>query len=166
MTLTAINPATGETMQEYTELSPQAADERIAQAHQAFLSWRRTSFAERSVLMKNAAQLLRERAPDYAHCMAQEMGKPLKEGEAEAEKCAWVCEYYAEHAEQFLQPELIETDATKSFCCLPAARSGAGRYAVEFPVLAGSALCRSRPYGWQRRGTQARLKRAGVRPGD
>jgi succinate-semialdehyde dehydrogenase/glutarate-semialdehyde dehydrogenase len=120
MTLSAINPATGETIQEYPELSPQAAHERIAQAYEAFLSWRRTSFAKRSELMLNAAQLLRKRAPDYAHCMAQEMGKPLKEGKAEAEKCAWVCEYYAEQAEQFLQPEPIEADATKSFvACQP-----------------------------------------------
>lgn len=120
MTLTAIDPATGETLQEYVELSPQAADERIAQAYEAFLSWRRTSFAERGALMTNLARLLRQRAGDYAHCMAQEMGKPLTEGKSEVEKCAWVCEYYAEQAEQFLQPELVETDATRSFIsCQP-----------------------------------------------
>ena len=120
MPLTTINPATGETLQEYTELSPQAADERIVQAHEAFLGWRRTSFSERSALLNTVAYFLRERSLDYAHCMAQEMGKPLTEGKAEAEKCAWVCEYYAEQAEQFLQPELIDTEATKSFVsCQP-----------------------------------------------
>ena len=120
MTLTALNPTTGEPIQEYPELSPHAAEERISQGHEAFLSWRRTSFATRAGLMQNAAQLLRERAQNYADGMAQEMGKPLKEGKAEAEKCAWVCEYYAEYAEQFLQPEQIASDATKSFVsCQP-----------------------------------------------
>src|SRR5437867_9658831 len=65
--------------------------------------------------MRRAAQLLREQAEAYATLMAQEMGKPVKDGRAEAEKCAWACNYYADSAEQFLQPEIIETEARKSF---------------------------------------------------
>ena len=66
-------------------------------------------------MMQRAAHILRENAHEYAVLMAQEMGKPIKDGRAEAEKCAWVCEYYAEQAETFLQPEIIPTDASKSF---------------------------------------------------
>src|SRR6266446_2320696 len=65
--------------------------------------------------MKRAAQLLREQADAYATLMTQEMGKLVKDGRAEAEKCAWACDYYADNAEQFLQPEIIETEARKSF---------------------------------------------------
>ena len=65
--------------------------------------------------MQRAAHILRENANEYGVLMAQEMGKPVRDGRAEAEKCAWVCEYYAEHAEAFLQPEVIPTDASKSF---------------------------------------------------
>ena len=61
------------------------------------------------------APILREKANEYAVLMAQEMGKPIRDGRAEAEKCAWACEYYAENAAAFLQPEVIPTDASKSF---------------------------------------------------
>ena len=64
--------------------------------------------------MRAAARILRQDAKEHARLMAQEMGKPLKDGLAEVEKCAWVCDYYAENAEQFLQTEIIETDARKS----------------------------------------------------
>src|SRR5438093_2252661 len=65
--------------------------------------------------MRDAGRLLRERKTQHARTMALEMGKPLMQGEAEAEKCAWVCDYYAEHAERFLADEPRETDASKAF---------------------------------------------------
>ena len=65
--------------------------------------------------MKRAAQILRDRAAEYGELMSVEMGKPAKDGRAEAEKCAWVCDYYAENAERFLEPEAVQTDASKSF---------------------------------------------------
>src|SRR5438093_8526659 len=65
--------------------------------------------------MREAGRLLRERKTQHARTMALEMGKPLMQGEAEAEKCAWVCDYYAEHAERFLADEPRETDASKAF---------------------------------------------------
>jgi succinate-semialdehyde dehydrogenase/glutarate-semialdehyde dehydrogenase len=64
--------------------------------------------------MHEAARILRARSQRYAVLMAEEMGKPVRDGRAEAEKCAWVCEYYAERAESFLAPEPVETDATRS----------------------------------------------------
>jgi succinate-semialdehyde dehydrogenase / glutarate-semialdehyde dehydrogenase len=115
MALQVINPTTGETIKTYDEMTPAEVKSSVEQAHQAFLSWRQTSFATRAELMHGAARVLREQAAEYAILMAQEMGKPIKDGRAEAEKCAWVCDYYADNAEQFLQPEVIATDARKSF---------------------------------------------------
>lgn len=115
MALTSINPTTGKTIRIYEEMSPRGVQEAIQNAHRTFWEWRRTAFSERALLLKKAALLLRRNAGEYARLMAQEMGKPVREGRAEAEKCAWVCEYYAENGEKFLQPEIIETDARKSF---------------------------------------------------
>jgi succinate-semialdehyde dehydrogenase / glutarate-semialdehyde dehydrogenase len=115
MALHAVNPATGETIKTYDEMTPADTGQIITQAHQTFRDWKQTSFAERAQMMQRVAQILRENANQYAVLMAQEMGKPVRDGRAEAEKCAWVCEYYAENAEKFLQPEVIPTDASKSF---------------------------------------------------
>jgi succinate-semialdehyde dehydrogenase/glutarate-semialdehyde dehydrogenase len=65
--------------------------------------------------MRAAAKLLRQGCGDSAKLMAQEMGKPLSQGQSEVEKCAWACEYFAENATKFLAPEFVATDATKSF---------------------------------------------------
>jgi succinate-semialdehyde dehydrogenase / glutarate-semialdehyde dehydrogenase len=115
MTLHAVNPATGATLKTYEQMTPAEVRGALEHAHAAFLGWRQTGFAERARLMKRAAQLLRKQADEYATLMAHEMGKPVKEGRAEAEKCAWACDYYADNAEQFLRPEVIATEARKSF---------------------------------------------------
>jgi succinate-semialdehyde dehydrogenase/glutarate-semialdehyde dehydrogenase len=115
MSLDVVNPATGETVATYDEMSPGAAATVIAAAHQAFLQWRRTGFAERSVLMHKAAAGLRAREDDLARLMAGEMGKPVKQGRAEVAKCASVCDYYAEKAPGFLADEAIETEAARSY---------------------------------------------------
>jgi succinate-semialdehyde dehydrogenase/glutarate-semialdehyde dehydrogenase len=115
MPMQAVNPATGETLKTYEETAPAQVTRVIEHAHTAFLGWRQTGFAERARLMKRAGQMLREQADEYATLMAREMGKPVTDGRAEAEKCAWACEYYADNAERFLQPEVIATDARKSF---------------------------------------------------
>lgn len=113
--ITSINPATGETIAEYQEMPFEEVSDIISQAHEAFLQWRRTDFSTRAALMRQAGQILRDNAAEYARLMAQEMGKPVKDGRAEAEKCAWTCDYYADNAERFLQTEVVETDASKSF---------------------------------------------------
>jgi len=115
MPLQALNPATGELIREYAELTPEEVDSALAAAHRAFGCWRETTFGERATVVRDAARLLRERADDYATLMALEMGKPVRDGRAEAQKCAWVCEYYADNAEAFLQRETIETDGSSSF---------------------------------------------------
>ena len=115
MALQSTNPTNDQLIREYPETSPTEVTEVLAAAHQAFLSWRETSFAERALPMRRAALLLRERKEALAKLMAMEMGKPLAQGRAEAEKCAWVCEYYAAEAEGFLRREEVATDATRSF---------------------------------------------------
>ncbi|HSP94258.1 MAG TPA: NAD-dependent succinate-semialdehyde dehydrogenase [Thermoanaerobaculia bacterium] len=115
MTLRAINPANGEVLANYDEMAPAAVGEIISAAHEEFLGWRRTSFAERAAPMRRAGEILRANAVEYARLMAREMGKPVREGTAEARKCATVCDFYAENAERFLDREPIATDARKSF---------------------------------------------------
>lgn len=114
MTITSINPASGETLQTYNEMTREEVEHIIQQTHQTFLGWRETPFTERTRVMQAAAKILRDRREDYARLMAMEMGKPLAGGRSEIDKCAWVCDYYADNAEDFLAPELIETDASRS----------------------------------------------------
>jgi succinate-semialdehyde dehydrogenase / glutarate-semialdehyde dehydrogenase len=111
----AVNPATGETIETYDEMTPAQAAAAVDAAHEAWRGWRTTPFAERARLMKRAAEILRSRKHEFAKLMALEMGKPLKQGVAEAEKCAIGCDFYAEHAEAHLAPEIVKTEASRSY---------------------------------------------------
>src|SRR5881296_1147219 len=115
MTVQSINPSTGEALQTFEETTPAALDRILDEAVAAYHDWRRRPYAERAGRMRQAARLLREQRSEYARIMALEMGKPLKQGEAEAEKCAWACDYYAEHAAAFLAPVARPTDARTSY---------------------------------------------------
>jgi len=113
--LTSINPATNKLIKSYDEMTSAVSENIISLSDQAFKSWKETKFIHRSDLMKNAAKVLRKNSDEYASLMTIEMGKPIVQSRAEVEKCAWVCEYYAENAERFLTDEIIKTDAAKSF---------------------------------------------------
>ncbi len=115
MAIQTLNPATEETVKIFNEMTRDEVERIIQKSHQAFLSWRKTSFSERRELMHNAANILRKKKNELAKTMTLEMGKPIKQGEAEAEKCAWVCDYYAENAESILSKEAIKTDASESY---------------------------------------------------
>jgi succinate-semialdehyde dehydrogenase/glutarate-semialdehyde dehydrogenase len=115
MALESLNPATGELLETFSEWSDDQISTTIEAVHESYLGWRGTSFAQRKALMLQAAAVLRAGKIDLALTMAQEMGKPIAEGQAEVEKCALVCEYYAENAEQMLAPEVIGSDASKSY---------------------------------------------------
>jgi succinate-semialdehyde dehydrogenase/glutarate-semialdehyde dehydrogenase len=115
MKISSVNPATDQPIREYELMDPTTVRKTVAAANRAYGSWRKTSFAERATLMHAAASVLRERAAELGSLMAAEMGKPVKAGRGEAEKCAWVCDYYADNAEAMLADELIASDATKSF---------------------------------------------------
>mgnify|MGYP003444832007 FL=1 len=113
--LTSINPTNNKPILTYDETSSEESLKIISLADDAFTIWKETSFAHRSALMKNAARVLRENSEEYSVLMTVEMGKPIVQSRAEVEKCAWVCDYYAENAEMFLADEIIKTEATKSF---------------------------------------------------
>src|SRR5437867_4565652 len=115
MTIEAINPATGEVLEIYDEMTPATLGGIIGDVHNAFLRWRSNAFAERAAPMRKAAEILRAEARDYARLMAREMGKPVRDGVAEAQKCALACDFYAENAARFLSPEPVATDARNSF---------------------------------------------------
>ena len=115
MSIQSINPATGEILETFDETSGPDLEKIVALAHEAFLQWRNVPMAARAPKMREAARLLRARRAEYARTMTLEMGKPIVQGEAEVEKCAWVCDYYAEHAESLLAEQPRETDAARSY---------------------------------------------------
>ena len=114
--MASLNPATGAPLSAPTSLSDDALDHALATAASAFERHRALSFAERAVRMNRAADLLERDVDAHARRMTTEMGKPLSQARAEARKCAWVCRYYAEHAETFLMdaPRQLE-EARKTF---------------------------------------------------
>jgi len=111
----AFNPATGELIKTYQTHSAAAVSTIIEQTHTTWNSWKTTTFQHRRQLMHQAAQVLRENLEEYATLMTLEMGKVITGARAEVEKCAWVCDYYADNAESFLKDEMVETNASKSF---------------------------------------------------
>lgn len=117
MHIQTINPATGEYLKKYVPFSREEVTERIGRAHECFQVWRRTTCALRREHMLMLTSLLRKKQDEYATLMASEMGKPITAGKAEIEKCAWVCEHYANNAESYLASQNIQTDHYKSFVC-------------------------------------------------
>lgn len=113
--LQSINPFDGTIISSYEEHSAEDAAAIVNKTNSAFLKWRTTEFGMRKEMMKNAAAVVRENKEKYAQIMTEEMGKPIAQARAEIEKCAWVCNYYADGAEAFLQDEIIKTESTKSF---------------------------------------------------
>jgi succinate-semialdehyde dehydrogenase/glutarate-semialdehyde dehydrogenase len=110
----SINPSTGDTIASFDEHTPDAIEQILAQAVQAQRDWARRPVSERVKLLTKAAEVLRARKANYAALITAEMGKPVVEAEAEIEKCAWNCDFYAEKAEEFLAPEVVASNATES----------------------------------------------------
>lgn len=115
MAIETINPATGELVKQYTEMTLDEVNGIIDAAQAAWPAWRALSFEQRGEYLKRAAAILRERKEQYGKLMVTEMGKTLASAMTEVEKCAGCCEFYAEKAEEFLKPEIIETEASKSY---------------------------------------------------
>jgi succinate-semialdehyde dehydrogenase/glutarate-semialdehyde dehydrogenase len=110
MKIQTINPATEEILNNYECLNEQKILKKIEAGHDAYLTWKKTSFAKRQGLMLQLAHLLEERREELAIEMSLEMGKPVTAGKAEIDKCTWVCEHYAEHAEIYLAPRTVQTE--------------------------------------------------------
>ena len=115
MPISSINPATAEILQTFDSLTPDQVEGKLASATAAFCAHRLTSFADRATKMMRAAEILESEKKSFARTMTLEMGKPIKAAVQEAEKCAWVCRYYAEQAEKHLADEIVETNASQSF---------------------------------------------------
>lgn len=113
--LTSINPANDKLLNQYTEHDETAINTMLQQTQHAYTEWKKTSITTRADLMRHAAKILLKRRDEYAVLAALEMGKPVRAGRAEIEKCAMVCDYYAEHAESLLSDQLIKSDVTKSY---------------------------------------------------
>src|SRR5688572_1630576 len=111
----SVNPFSGELIAEYQEYTWEQVDERLVAAHRAFREWRTASFSERASVLRSAAKRLEVRKDELARLMAIEMGKPVVAGRAEIEKCAWVCNYYADEAERMLADVTIPTERTNSY---------------------------------------------------
>jgi succinate-semialdehyde dehydrogenase/glutarate-semialdehyde dehydrogenase len=109
------NPATGEVLSTFNALTWTDIDSLLASAAQAQKAWRSTDVAARAILLRNVASLLRDEADDHARLITDEMGKPLAEARAEVLKCALTCDFYANHAEEFLKPQHIPTEAVTSY---------------------------------------------------
>ncbi len=115
MSIQSINPATEEVIETFELFSKAQVQQALEDARHAFLSWRNTSFEERSTLLHRVAAYLREHKVRLAQIATLEMGKPIVEAEAEVEKCAFNCEFYAENAEKFLADEAVKANATESY---------------------------------------------------
>jgi len=110
-----IDPSTGKKIKFYPQTKISQVDDILNNAQKSFHTWRLTPFKERAFLMKEAGRILRAKEKQYAELMAQEMGKPIFQGKGEIEKCAALCDFYADYAESFLCDRPIKTEAHKSF---------------------------------------------------
>lgn len=115
MEFKSVNPFNGKEIASHKEHSNEELKLILDNAGEAFKSWKKVSVTERADLLKKAGQVLRDNTEEYARMITLEMGKPITESRAEINKCAWVCDYYADNAVEFLKDEIIETDAQKSF---------------------------------------------------
>ena len=115
MAIASVNPANGEVLRSFVESSGAEIEAALALAERTFRTWRTTDFASRAAKMRRAAEILEEDRRRFGEIMTLEMGKPIGAAIAEVEKCASVCRYYAEHAEIFLAPQEIATDAHRSY---------------------------------------------------
>ncbi len=115
MSIQSVNPATEEVIETFELFSEAQVQQALDEARQAFLQWRTTSFAERSTLLHRVATYLREHKTHLAQIATLEMGKPIVEAEAEVEKCAFNCDFYADNAAKFLADEPVTANATESY---------------------------------------------------
>ncbi|HVC33253.1 MAG TPA: NAD-dependent succinate-semialdehyde dehydrogenase [Chloroflexota bacterium] len=115
MAIQSINPATGDVIKTYPEMSDAEVDRALAQAQAAYEQWRETTFAERAEKVHNIASYLRAHRDEIAKVATLEMGKPIGQAQAEVEKSAWGCDWYADNAERLLADDHIATTAADSF---------------------------------------------------
>ena len=114
-TIETINPATGKVIGSYNSMSIEQINQKTKNARNSFDDWKKLDISERCTYMRRLGRVMKKNKEDYAKLITEEMGKPIRQSLAEIDKCAWVCDYYSEHAESFLRDELIPTEFRKSF---------------------------------------------------
>ena len=115
MSTQSINPLTGEVIREFKEHNDQQVQEILTRADDTYECWKEFTFQERATRAQAAARQLRQHKERYAQLMTDEMGKLRREAVAEVEKCALACDYYAEHAEQFLADEPLAVNEGEAY---------------------------------------------------
>ncbi len=115
MSIESINPATGEVIETFEPFTQQQIDQALDRAQDTFRQWRTTSYDERAALVREIGKTMRAQKERLAKIITQEMGKPIAEAEAEVEKCAWNCDFYAEEARTFLANEPAPSTAQESY---------------------------------------------------
>ena len=158
MTMRSINPATGEEGPTFPTWSESQIESALRDTAEATPDWGASPFGARAESLHQVAGLLRERQPELSRLMSLEMGKLIGEAEAEVEKCAWVCDYYAEHGKAFLADETVESDASRSLVVFQPLGT------LELPALATFPVCRTGAGRGQHGPAEARLQRPPVRP--
>jgi succinate-semialdehyde dehydrogenase/glutarate-semialdehyde dehydrogenase len=113
--IVSINPATGQVLRRFESDSDDQVEEKLQRASDAFLKYRSSSFAQRSGMMRRAANILESEKAALGRTMTLEMGKPIRAAIQEVEKCALACRYYAENAPRFLEDEIVATEVARSY---------------------------------------------------
>jgi len=114
-TTTSINPATEEEVATYNRISKKKIANKITAAHKTYQSWKKTDFKERAALMHQLATILETKKEKFAKIATEEMGKTIAQSRKEIEKCALVCRYYADNAEELLANQIVDTEAANSY---------------------------------------------------
>jgi succinate-semialdehyde dehydrogenase/glutarate-semialdehyde dehydrogenase len=113
--ITTINPATGALLKEYACMSSKEIDAILGHMQEAYHGWRAVSVDERVRYVRAMATHLETHCEQYARAITEEMGKPITQAEAEIQKCAHLCSYYADVAKAYLEPEYVKTEYSKSY---------------------------------------------------
>ena len=163
MTLQSIDPASGKKMRAYDELSSDDIPGCIDKTHAAHIQWRRTGIRQHATMMEKLAGVLRSNAGEYSRLMALEMGKPVRDGNREIEKCAWLCRHYAAKAESMLESVARSNGCDAKFRHISALGCHSGRDALELPFLAGFSIGGTGLDGRQWRAAETRRQCAGLR---
>lgn len=115
MRIVSVNPSTEKKLAGFNLMNLEEVKRKIKDSHSAFSLWKKKSVSERVSYIKRLAKILRAKNKEFAKIISLEMGKPIKESKAEIEKCALLCDYYAENAKKFLQDEIVKTEYKKSY---------------------------------------------------
>ena len=110
-----VNPTTGKVFERFPITTKEQVETKVAKARDAFKTWSRLDVEERGVYLQRFAEVLRKRKEAYSRTMSMEMGKIIRESNAEVEKCAWAADYFGQNSKRFLEPEVIETDSQRSY---------------------------------------------------